>query len=69
MSRAARLIWARGILSDTEGQSDARLRCACLTILNHSPASNEDERLRASEMLASLQPQTNPNPKQKVSNR
>ncbi|SFR40655.1 hypothetical protein SAMN04488005_1535 [Yoonia tamlensis] len=36
LSRAQRLGWARGILDDIETHSDARIRRACRTILNHS---------------------------------
>jgi hypothetical protein len=50
MSVEARLARARGILADREGQSDARLRRACLTILNIAPHDDpqraEAERLR-----------------------
>jgi hypothetical protein len=59
LARDARLAWARGILDDPEVQSDARMRRACLTILNHSPSSETVERLRAAELLESLQPQSN----------
>lgn len=56
MSREQRLTWARGILADREGQSDARLRRACLTVLNHSSSSETAEREAASTLLKSLQP-------------
>jgi hypothetical protein len=58
LARDARLAWARAILDDPEVQSDARMRRACLTILNHSPSSETDERLRAAELLEPLQPST-----------
>jgi hypothetical protein len=36
LSRAQRLAWARGIIDDIETHSDARIRRACKTNLNHS---------------------------------
>lgn len=56
MSREARLAWARGIVADVAHHSDARLRRACLTILNHLSSSEVKERKDAQELLGRLEP-------------
>lgn len=56
MSREARLAWARGILADAPDHSDARLRRACLTVLNHAPSREVAERGAAAKLLAELEP-------------
>lgn len=58
LDRKVKLERARATLGDREIHSPARLRRACLSVLNHSPASNIDERREALDLLASLQPQT-----------
>lgn len=58
ISVEARLARARGILADREGQSDARLRRACVTILDDAPADAIEERAAAEALLKDLQPRT-----------
>jgi hypothetical protein len=54
LSREQRLAWARGILADVSDHSDARVRRACKTILNHAPSYEAMEILRAQVLLDNL---------------
>lgn len=57
LSREKRLAWARGILADQGQHSDARIRRACKTILNHAPSYEAVERLNAMVLLDALEPE------------
>lgn len=58
MTADARLARARGILADSEGQSKARLRRACRTILDYADVSETTERAAAAKLLRELEPET-----------
>ena len=55
LSRAQRMGWARSILADLEIHSDARIRRACLTILNHAGSDDHADRQVATDLLRVMQ--------------
>lgn len=56
LSREQRLAWARGILAEPDQHSDARVRRACKTVLNHAPSYEAEELLNANVLLDALEP-------------
>jgi hypothetical protein len=56
LSREQRLAWARGILAEHDQHSDARVRRACKTVLNHAPSYEFEELLNANVLLDALEP-------------
>lgn len=54
LQRAQRMAWARGILADIEIQSDARIRRACKTILNHAARDDHADRQMATDLLQAI---------------